>query len=230
MRHGKSCLHRPLARPSDALGRGLLFLAVLSSALLSGCDLVLPVQFDGQAIVNARSIVLVPLADAPGADATGSGKLVCGEFMTQLVGMGQYRVSNLTGESFTAAIKQAGYDERDRYDPALAAAIAKQTGADLAVSGELMQYGKKQEYAGRDVLIVVHGGETETYYQVSVSLRLVRAADGKVVYTGTGTGESKEGLPQATSIACTGALKSLKEFLQAPRTQAEQKPAAAGGK
>lgn len=227
MRNGKSCLRRPSDSPPNRRGR--VFLALLVPAILSGCDLTLPLQFDGPAIVNARSIVLVPLADAPGADAAGSGKLVCGECMTQLVGMGQFRVTNLTPENFDAALKQGGYDERDRYDPAVATAVAKQAGADLAVSGELMQYGKKQEYAGRDVLIVVHGGGTDTYYQVSVSLRLVRASDAKVVYTGTGLGESKEGLPQATAIACTGALKSLKDYLQDPRTKGDQKaPPAAG--
>ena len=208
-----------------------MLLAVLApAAMLGGCDLTLPVQFDGPAIVNARSIVLTPFADAPGADATGSGKLICGECLTQLVGMGQFRVTNLTAENFAAAIKQGGYDERDRYDPALAAAIAKQAGADLAVSGELMQYGKKQEYAGRDLLIVVHGGGTDTYYQVGLSLRLVRASDGKVVYTGTGVGESREGLPQATAIACTAALKSLKDYLQDPRSKRDQLTTAPAGK
>ena len=226
MRNGTNCpRHRP-TRPSDELRRrpGRLLTAALAAVLLSGCDLDTSVPFDGPAVV------LVPFADAPGVNATGSGRLVGGEFLTQLVAMGQYRVSNLTGETFTAALKQAGFDERDCYDPALAAAIAKQTGADLAVSGELMQYGKKQEYAGRDVLIVVHGGETETCYQVSVSLRLVRAADGKVVYTGTGSGESKEGLPQAAAVACTGALKSLKEFLREPRNRPENRPPGGAGK
>lgn len=185
--------------------------AAMCILVAAGGCVPMPTQFDGETLRQARTLVVLPLADAPGADTAGSGKLVRGELVTQILGTGALQGTDLRVEQFEAKVAQLGYDNRDRYDPTVAAAVAKDMGTDLAVCGELIQYGKKQEYGGGAVLIIA-GGETTTWHQVSLSMRVVRATDGKIVYTGTGWGQAREGYTQATSQACTKALAALKHF------------------
>ena len=199
-----------------------VLLAVLLIAI-GGCEPIVPTQFDGGALMSAGTIVVLPLADAPGPDGSGAGKLLRGDLITQMSEIGQFRVINLTTEVFSAMLQKVGCDGRDCYDPSLAAAVAKEMHADLAVCGELLQYGKKKEYSGGRAMLGLFGNsQTTTWHQVSLSLRIVRASDGKIVYTGIGDSQAAEGYSKAASEAAAKAMKSLKEYFQYRRQQARQ--------
>ncbi len=181
-------------------------------ALVAGCEPVRPKLFDEEALLAARSAVVLPLADAPGSQAVGSGKLLRGIAITQLFETGGLRIIDVPIDKFESMVKSAGYDVQDCYDPTVAAAVAKQAGADIALSGELSHYATQKEYSASAVLVVASGG-TSTRHLVGVSLRVVRASDAKIIYTGTGAAGDLEGYNKALSEACKQSLASLKYFL-----------------
>ncbi len=197
-------------------GRTALIAGVMAAALAAGCEPIKPTLFDGEALLGARSAVVLPLADAPGVYATGSGRLLRGITITQLLEMGGMRLIDLPTKKFGEMVGAAGYDAQDCYDPTVAAAVAKKIGADIAFSGELIHYATQKEYSGTTVLVVAGGG-TSTRHLVSVSVRVVRATDGKIIYTGTGTASHLDGYTQASTQACKKALAVLKHFLERKR-------------
>ena len=194
------------------------------AALVAGCEPVRPKLFDEEALLATRSTVVLPLADAPGSQAVGSGKLLRGIAITQLFETGGLRIIDVPIDKFESMVKSAGYDVQDCYDPTVAAAVAKQAGADIALSGELSHYATQKEYSSTTVVVVGTGG-TSTRHLVGVSLRVVRASDAKIIYTGTGAAGDLEGYNKALTEACKQALASLRYFLT--KKQADAKRAAA---
>jgi len=196
---------------------------MVAAALAVGCEPIRPKLFDAEALLAARSTVVLPLADAPGPQAVGSGKLLRGVAISQLFETGGLRIIDVPIDKFESMVKSAGYDVQDCYDPTVAAAVAKQAGADIAFSGELSHYATQKEYSATAVMVVAGGG-TSTRHLVGVSLRVVRASDAKIIYTGTGAAGDLEGYNKALSEACKQSLDSLKYFLT--KRLADEKAAA----
>jgi len=120
-------------------------------------------------------------------------------------------VVNLSETKLAETLKKSGLDIVDAYDPEVAAEIAREFKADTAVTGQLLHYTIQREVSSTTVVIIT-GGETKVTHWVSVSLRLVNAADGKIIYTGTGTAQDPEGFTNAASQAVKQALASLAYF------------------
>ncbi|MBL7132535.1 MAG: hypothetical protein ISS78_00420 [Phycisphaerae bacterium] len=200
---------------------------LVAAALAAGCEPLRPTLFDAEALLAARRAVVLPLADAPGAQAVGSGKLLRGIAITQLFETGGMRIIDVPIDKFESMVKSAGYDVQDCYDPTVAAAVARQAGADIAFSGELSHYATQKEYSATAVMVVAGGG-TSTRHLVGVSLRVVRASDGKIIYTGTGAAGDMEGYNKALNEACKQSLAALKHLLaqQAAKEAAAKKAAA----
>ena len=194
---------------------------MVAAVLAVGCEPIRPKLFDAEALLAARSTVVLPLADAPGPQAVGSGKLLRGIAITQLFETGGLRIIDVPIDKFESMVKSAGYDVQDCYDPTVAAAVAKQAGADIALSGEFSHYATQKEYSATTVMVVGAGG-TATRHMVGVSLRVVRASDGKIIYTGTGAAGHTEGYTQAATEACKQALASLKHFLTQKQAAAKR--------
>jgi hypothetical protein len=57
---------------------------------------------------------------------------------------------------------------------------------------------------------------------VTTALRFVRPGDGKLVFAGTGEGQSKVGYGPAVLIANENALKELKQFIAQQKRQRKQ--------
>ncbi len=217
----RSQAYRLASRPA---GWTAVLAGLVAAALAVGCEPIRPKLFDAEALLAARSMVVLPLADAPGPQAVGSGKLLRGIAITQLFETGGLRIIDVPMDKYESMVKSAGYDVQDCYDPTVAAAVAKQAGADIAFSGELSHYATQKEYSSTTVMVVGTGG-TSTRHLVGVSLRVVRASDGKIIYTGTGAAGDPEGYNKALTEACKQALASLRYFLT--QKQAAAKKAAA---
>ena len=192
-------------------------MAILAAAgVLAGCEPVKPALFDAEALRSARRLVVLPLADAPGPEGARSGRIGGGAAMAELVKMGSYRVIDLPPDELKAALAKTGYGLADRYDPAVAAAVAKTLGADAAVAGEITHYGTQKEQTAATVTYV-SSSKTVTTHWVSLSLRIVRADDARIIYTGTGTASAKESYSPACDAACAQALAALKHLLKKPK-------------
>jgi curli biogenesis system outer membrane secretion channel CsgG len=189
--------------------------AVVAAILSAGCEPARPPLFDAEALRAIQRMVVLPLADAPGDKSSGSGKVARGVLVTELLQAGRFKLVSLSEEEFQAALKKVGYVAEDSYDSAMAAAVAKEMQADAVLVGELPHYGTQQEQASTAVLIVA-GGRTETTHWVSVSIRIIRASDAKIIYTGSGTASAKEGYSPAAQAACRQALAALTHLLKQP--------------
>ncbi len=204
----------------NAQGRtmvGRLWLAgMVAAGLLAGCDPDASGVFDAEALCSVGRVVVLPLGDAPGQDGAGSGAVGRGAALTELVQVGKYRVVDASDARLRAAVAETGYLIEDCYDPPVAAAVGARLQADAAVTGELIHYGKQQELVSTTITYV-SGSKTETTHWVSLNLRIMRSADGKILYTGIGTASSKEGYSPACAEASRRALAPLKGLLNPPR-------------
>ena len=212
---------------SMASGWTAVLAGVVAAALAAGCEPIKPKLFDAAALLAARSAVVLPLTDAPGAQAEGSGKVLRGIAITQLFETGRMRIIDVPIDKFESMVKSAGYDVQDCYDPTVAAAVARQAGADIAFSGELSHYATQKEYSATAVMVVAGGG-TSTRHLVGVSMRVVRASDGKIIYTGTGAAGNLEGYNKALIEAYKQSIAALKHLLaqQTAKEAAAEKAAA----
>ena len=210
-----------------ASGWTAVLAGVVAAALAAGCEPIKPKLFDAAALLAARSAVVLPLTDAPGAQAEGSGKVLRGIAITQLFETGRMRIIDVPIDKFESMVKSAGYDVQDCYDPTVAAAVARQAGADIAFSGELSHYATQKEYSATAVMVVAGGG-TSTRHLVGVSMRVVRASDGKIIYTGTGAAGNLEGYNKALIEAYKQSIAALKHLLaqQTAKEAAAEKAAA----
>jgi len=186
-------------------------LGLLCVTCLVGCEPPRPKLFDENAIRAARAVLVLPLADAPSKEAIGSGAAFRGTIEQHLLNDCKLDVINLSKPKLDEALKTSGLDIVDCYDPSVAAEIAREFKADTAVTGELLHYTIQREMSSTTVAIIT-GGETKVTHWVSVSLRLVNAANGKIIYTGTGVAQDPEGFTNAASQAVKQALASLAYF------------------
>jgi len=195
-------------RPNAAAAAAL---AVLCLTWLGGCEPPKPKLFGETAIRAASRAIVLPLADAPSREAARSGTAFRGTIEQYVLNECDLDVINLSSKKLDEVLQQTSLSLADCYDPAVAAEIARKFKADVAVTGELLHYAIQRETSSTTVAVVTGGGTKVTHW-VSVSLRLVNAADGKVIYTGAGTAQNAEGFTIAASEAVKKALASLAYF------------------
>ena len=197
-------------RPRRAAASAIV-LGLLCAASLFGCEPPRPKLFDENAIRTARTVLVLPLIDAPGEPAIGSGAAFRGTVEQHLLNGCKFDVIDLSKAKLSEILKDTGLDVMDCYDPAVAAKIARKFNADLAVTGELPHYAIQREMSSTTVVIIT-GGKTKTTHLVCVSIRIVNASDAKIIYTGTGVAQDPEGFTNAASQAVKQALASLAYF------------------
>jgi curli biogenesis system outer membrane secretion channel CsgG len=209
---------RPNSRRGSGRSGGAARRALLAGALavatvaLTGCQPVDSPLFDADAIAATRSVIVLPMVDAPGAEGAGSGKVVPGVLVAELVRMGRFNVIHVPPEKFEQALARSGYSASDCYDPAVSAALGRELAADAVVCGEITHYGTQKEHSSTAVLVVASGG-TQTTHWVSLNLRMVKAGEGRIIYVGSGTASSKEGYTAAVKLAAQRATQSLRRLI-----------------
>lgn len=207
-------MRRHIPRSPRNSRRALLGAALAAGAIaLTGCQAARSPLFDPEALAAARRVIVLPMVDAPGADGAGSGKVVPGVLVTELVQMGRFSVIEVSPEKFKQALARSGYAAGDCYDPAVSAALGKELAVDAVVCGEITHYGTQKEHSSTTVLIVAGGG-TQTTHWVSLNLRIVKAGEGKIIYVGSGTASSKEGYAPAVRSAAQQATESLRRLIK----------------
>jgi hypothetical protein len=187
-------------------------LSSLCVTCLVGCEPPRPKLFDENAIRATKRVLVLPLADAPSKEASGSGAAFRGSVEQELLNDCGLDVINLSKTKLAEITKKTGLDIIDAYDPDVAAEIAREFKADTAVTGQLLHYTIQREMSSTTITFITGGGTNVTHW-VSVSLRLVEASSGKIIYTGTGTAQDPEGFTNAASQAVKQALASLTHFL-----------------
>lgn len=185
---------------------------VVLTAAAQGCVPPTPTLYDPDALLAAKRVSVLPLADGPGPSGKSSARVVAGVVLGQIVNLGRYSVVTVSEDQLQAALKSTNLAAEDCYDPAVAAALGRELGADMVVTGGLPHFGTQQEMSSTAVLVVAGGG-TNTTHWVCLNLRLVRCSDGKVVYTGFGTASSPQGYAPAAADACRQATLALKFLL-----------------
>ncbi|MBI5725806.1 MAG: hypothetical protein HZA50_17735 [Planctomycetes bacterium] len=186
--------------------------AAAALAVLPGCLPETALLFDKAAVQEIKKIVVLPLSDAPGPQAVGSGKSARGAVIEELVAMGKFQVVSVSDEDLKKTLDELGFRADECYDPAVCAEVGRKCGADAVVCGELTGFGTRQESSTNTVLFV-SGGGTHTDHRVGVSLRMTRAKDGAIIYVSHADGFSQEGYSQAATQACKNAFGSLHNLL-----------------
>ena len=193
--------------------RALLVCALAVAAVATtGCQPAHSPLYDPDAVAAARSLIVLPMVDAPGAEGAGSGRVVSGVVISELVRLGRFNVVHVSREKLNEALTGSGYSASDCYDPAVSAALGKELDADAVVCGELTHYGTQKEHSSTAVLVVAGGG-TQTTHWVSLNLRMVKAGEGRIIYVGSGTASSKEGYTAAVASAARQATASLRRLI-----------------
>ncbi len=205
----------PRNKRSNSYLPGVLLLACTAAAMfpLAGCQPPRPALFDADALTAARRLIVLPLVDAPGPEGKGSGRVVSGAIIADLLRMGRFDIVNIPRKKLMSALEKTGYALQDCYDPVVAAAVGKELNADAVVCGELTHYGTEKEHSTTYIMIA-GGGQTDTRHWASLNLRIVSPADGSIIYNGTGNASSKEGYTSAIRSAVRQATGSLGHFLR----------------
>ncbi|MEI7834971.1 MAG: hypothetical protein WCK05_00995 [Planctomycetota bacterium] len=194
---------------SVAFWKRVIVPALLAS-VLGGCQTA--GVLDPAALAGAKSVGVLPGVGAPGMDGSGAGPMQGGLLITSIVDL--QRFQTVQGP---AAIRKAADARKDAlWDPASQAQIARDLGIDLFAVSEVLEYRFQKKYRSSSA-IVTKALWTETTHFVTTTVRLIRPQDGRMVYCGTGRGESKDGYGPAVLAANTQAMQELKAFLQKPQ-------------
>ncbi|MBN1943763.1 MAG: hypothetical protein JW849_10765 [Phycisphaerae bacterium] len=158
---------------------------------------------DAKTLVSAKRVAVMPVVRPEGI-ADGGGQ--AGVLMTELAAMDYYDVEGVG--RFRRALKKAG----EANDPALQQTVAEKLHLDALGVCEVTDYRWTTSEKGA-WYVVGTASWTECTYHVSVQIRLT-SPDGKVLYTGRGTAESKEGYGPATLQATRKALALLRNLTE----------------
>jgi len=188
-----------------------LMTAMAAMAFIGGCAPVSVESSDQQALHTVRRIIVLPLTDAPHAEADGTGLSARGEIIEALFHLGGYDLINVSPSEIEAAAERVGYEVRDCYDPRVAAAMGTELKADAVVCGELTHWKTRQEWQGGSFSIA-SGSKTTTYHCVGVSLRIVQTSNAEIIYSGMGSGRTEKGYAFALKTAVKQAMAALRQF------------------
>jgi hypothetical protein len=182
-----------------------IWLSVAGLVSLAGCFPENQVH-DSKSLVAAKRVAVMPVVRPEGI-ADGGGQ--SGVLMTELAAMDYYDVEGVG--RFRRALKTS--DAKN--DLAAQQAVAKELGVDALGVCEVTDYrwttSKKGAWYGVGVATW-----TECTYHVSLQIRLI-SPDGKVLYTGRATAESKKGYGPATLEATRKALSTLQDLTESAK-------------
>ncbi len=187
--------------------RFTLLAVLLIAALLVGCDQWK--VYEPQDLAAARKVVVLPAAGAPGGFGPHAGRVQTGLLITALDRTGRFKVEG------PARLRQrmSAFGDPSLWSADTQGALAAELGADLLAIAEVVDYRPTVD-TRRSNYYFGSSTQTESTFWASVNVRLIRPADGAIVYYGTGTAESKDGYGPAMLQATDQAVTGLNQFLQ----------------
>lgn len=203
----------------NARYRSFVSLVLIVAALSAiGCNKP-PVKLRHEAALSKiHTVAVMPFVDAPGEKAKGSGKVMVNAIISRLYEFPEIRV--VERGRIDALLAESDLSLTGFVDQNSAAQLGKMAGADAVIVGELMQYEAQQNYGSVGLgygQIKGSTGATSYTHRVGVSLRLVNVANGRIVYSKSGTGVDRDGFSEAAEDAVGRALDKLGRFYQQTR-------------
>ena len=192
-------------KPNALCGSLLLAAGLL---LASGCDEARNV-FDPAALTGADRAAVMPGVGAPGSDGRGAGVMEASVVITSLAKLKHFDMEG-PGRMRKALASGAAVGPAEAH--ARQAAITRDLGIDLLVLPDVTDYRFTKESKSQS-FYVGSNTWTETTYWAGVALRIVKPADGRVVYFARGEAKSKEGYAPAVQQATDKALAALTKLL-----------------
>jgi hypothetical protein len=169
---------------------------------------------DAPSLVSAKRVAVMPVVRPEGI-ADGGGQ--SGVLMTELAAMDYYKVEGVG--RFRRALKQA----EGKNDLVVQQAVAKELGLDALGVCEVTDY--RWTTSNRSAWYGVGAASwTECTYHVAVQVRLI-SPEGKVLYTGRASAESKKGYGPATLQATRKALSLLRDLTETAKRDRKKKEA-----
>ena len=188
-------------------------------AVVQGCVPPLPPSADAAALRAVKRTIVLPLADGPRpTKAERSGYALQSAMMPELLSIPGLTVINVAPAQLKETLDKLGYAMEDRYDPVVAADVAKALGADTVITGEITHYDIQKE-KGESAVFIFTDGSTTTLHWVSANIRVVRASDARIIYAGGGTASSPTGYAAAAEAVCKHAFHAMRAFLEHERKQ-----------
>ena len=99
-------------------------------SLVGGCAVARPTLFDAEALQSSRTLIVLPMVDAPGPSGQGAGRVVSGFLVGEFLKMDKYDIINVPASRLQEICDELGYAAEDCYDPAVAAAVGAKLKAD----------------------------------------------------------------------------------------------------
>ncbi|MDP6634541.1 MAG: hypothetical protein QGG42_06565 [Phycisphaerae bacterium] len=185
-------------------GRGVLLASCMSLMVVGGCGPSTHV-YDSYALLNSRTLTVLPGVGAPGPDGRQAGAMQAGVMITELANLQRYHV---TGGGH---LRKELADRGDPWDGETSTALAKKLDIDLLVLPEVTDYYFTKKTRSRSFLLGSSSWTTSEYW-VTVRTMIVRP-DGKLVYSGTGSAKSDMGYGPAVLQATSLCIDELRQFL-----------------
>ena len=188
-------------------GRRLIVAVSLVAACAAGCEVKSHI-YDGDALLEAGKLCVMPGVGAPGPDGKNAGIMQAGLLITELANLRRFEVTG------TGHLRRELGDQADPWDPAVEARIARKLNIDLLVLPEVTDYRFTKEAHSQSFMGVSRTWTTSTYWS-TVRLLIVHPGDGKLVYSGTGSAGSDKGYGPAVLQATGKSIQELCRFLAA---------------
>ncbi|MBI5725803.1 MAG: hypothetical protein HZA50_17720 [Planctomycetes bacterium] len=186
-------------------GKSTFLAAVVAFAC--GCEGPSKV-YDLDALVSAKTAVVMPATGSPNAAGANAGKAQTGLLINALACLNRYTVQGPA--QFARLIRQQADD--DAWDPKVQQEALKKLSADLIVLAEVTDHRPSSVSKSSNYYF---GSKqwTQSVFDVSVTVRVIRAADGKMLYVGNGWATSQESYSQAFVAATDAAMDELRSAL-----------------
>jgi len=191
-------------RASEA-GRRLIVAVSLAAACAGGCEVKSHI-YDGDALLEAGKLCVMPGVGAPGPDGKNAGIMQAGLLITELANLRGFEVAG------TGHLRRELGDKADPWDPGVEARIARKLNIDLLALPEVTDYRFTKQTHSQSFMGVSRTWTTSTYWS-TVRLLIVRPGDGKLVYSGTGSAGSDKGYGPAVLQATGKSIEELRKFL-----------------
>lgn len=180
---------------------GLVILAGLVSAV-AGCA-AQPEIINAEQISRVKTVAVLPFADAPGYNAQNSGQAVAGFVTTELVSQGRYKIAERS--KLNSVISEQDLQDAQLTDAEAAKRIGKLLGVDAIIVGSASQYDMDKTQVYIHIVPIVSKD-----YKVGVSIRMIDATNGQVIYAHSASGQSGNNFTEAGQRAAKLLLQPLK--------------------
>lgn len=150
---------------------------VCATGLVMGCGTSPQITIRDDDVARIRTVAILPLVDAPGAEAGYSGKAVAGVLCQELMAVPGIRV--VERERLSTVISEQRLGHSDLADPKTAVRLGRLIGADAVMTGSVTQYDSSS--------IPIFLGLFTHYadvYNVGAAVRMISVETGEACFSG----------------------------------------------